>query len=280
MFVHLLQTPPLRPRQNTMSLPQGGQGLYTSFELLRSGLDRTRYICVKEAKVCTLASSSSAPALTEHNISASRRPGLIHLLRAPTASAERDISASRRPRFVHLLQAPPLRPRQNTMSLPQGGQGLYTCFELLRSGLDRTRYLCVKEAKVRTLALSSSAPASTEHDIFASRRPRFVTFRIFANLRIKIMGLCEQEKKDLQALVKASSQPCRENITSSKHETSSHFFFTYCSFPNLDLDSEFGYSGQFWIRIRTGYLEKLCLLITVPTCPSLCIQDLGVGSRG
>ncbi len=124
---------------------------FWAFELLRSGLDRTRYLCVKEAKVRTLASSYSALASTEH-----------------------DISASRRPRFVHLLRASPLQPRQTTISLRQGGQGSYTCFQLLHSGLDRTRYLCVKEAKVRTLASSSSAPASTLHDISASRRPRFV----------------------------------------------------------------------------------------------------------
>jgi intron-binding protein aquarius len=31
---------------------------FWAFELLRSGLDRTRYLCVKEAKVCTLASQT------------------------------------------------------------------------------------------------------------------------------------------------------------------------------------------------------------------------------
>jgi hypothetical protein len=108
-----------------MSLRQRGQGLYTCFELLCSGLDRTRCLCIMESQVCTLALSTSAPALTEHNTSASRRP-----------------------KFVHLLRAPPLWPRQDTISLCQGGQGSYTCFELLRSGLDRTQYLCVKEAKV------------------------------------------------------------------------------------------------------------------------------------
>jgi hypothetical protein len=146
-----LRAPPLRPRQNTIPLRQGGQGSYTFFEFLRSGLDIIRYLCVKKAKVCTLSSGSSAPASTEHDVSASRRPRLYtcfqHLRSglnrtrylcvkeakvctlasssSAPVSTEHDISASRRPRFVHF-------------------------------------------------ALSSSALVSTEHNISVSRRPTFV----------------------------------------------------------------------------------------------------------